>query len=94
MRTHLAEEEAEHAGDVAAAHLVASLAAGGQQAVHQLLGDPLQVLVGAGAGQDLQGLRARDQIGSDHAAKPWPGCVCAMEAEMTGSVRSGQIALI
>lgn len=56
-RTHLAEEEAEHAGDVGAAHLVARLAARSHQAVHQLLGHTRQVLVRAGAGQDLQRLR-------------------------------------
>mmetsp|Transcript_11265 Transcript_11265/g.28891 ORF Transcript_11265/g.28891 Transcript_11265/m.28891 type:complete len:438 (+) Transcript_11265:144-1457(+) len=54
----LAEEEAEHAADGAAAHGVPSLPASLQDALDQGLGDLVQVLVGTGLAQDLQGLNA------------------------------------
>mmetsp|Transcript_10241 Transcript_10241/g.17627 ORF Transcript_10241/g.17627 Transcript_10241/m.17627 type:complete len:515 (-) Transcript_10241:180-1724(-) len=54
----LREEEAEHARDGAAADGVAVLEARGQDAVDQLLGDRVQVLVGPRALEDLQGLQA------------------------------------
>ena len=54
----LAEEEAEHARDGAAAHLVASLPARLQDAVDELLGDLVQVLVAARALEDLKRLDA------------------------------------
>ena len=49
------EEHAEHGADVAAADCVASSRGQFQKAGDQAVGDPLQVVVNAGALQQLQG---------------------------------------
>mmetsp|Transcript_34298 Transcript_34298/g.85468 ORF Transcript_34298/g.85468 Transcript_34298/m.85468 type:complete len:348 (-) Transcript_34298:500-1543(-) len=55
----VAEEESEHARDVPAAHLVAGLAAGVENAVDELARQQVELLVRAWPGEDLERLDAR-----------------------------------